>query len=110
MNRVATRLAFVLSGTLFMACSAQAGFKEDMLKQLGVVAGSSPAATETETGKPALSNLSQAEMSQGLKEALSKGVKNAIAQLKRERSDTDARGIGPGGKADAQPASGQAGR
>lgn len=79
MNRIAARLAFVLSSTLLLVGHAQAGFKEDMLKQLGLGAGGSPAATET--GKPALSNLSQAEMAQGLKEALSKGVKNAIAQL-----------------------------
>jgi hypothetical protein len=80
MNRLSTRLAFALSGALFLVANAQAGFKEDMLKQFGLGAGSSPAATET-AGKPALSNLSQAEMAKGLKEALSKGVKNAIAQL-----------------------------
>lgn len=80
MNRVTVRFALVLAGALVASGPAQAGFKEDMLKQLGLPVGGSTTSSET-AEKPALSNLTQAETAQGLKEALSKGVKNAIAQL-----------------------------
>lgn len=82
MNRSVIRLAFILSSVLLLAGQAQAGFREDLLKQFGLTTDGSPAASES-TAKPALSGLSQTEMAQGLKEALAKGVKNAIAQLGR---------------------------
>jgi hypothetical protein len=85
MSHIATRTTLVLFGSILVSSLAQASFKDDMLKQLGTlntgsnaVAPASNNSTVTPTG---ISSLSQAEISQGLKEALAKGTKNAIAQL-----------------------------
>jgi len=60
---------------------AHAGFKDGLLKQLGAGGVSSGSVTPATAG---LSGLSQSEMTQGLKEALSKGAKSAIAQLGKD--------------------------
>ncbi len=60
---------------------AQAGFKDELHKQFGSAAASSASVAPAMAGLP---GLSQTEMTQGLKEALSKGAKSAIAQLGKD--------------------------
>jgi len=70
-------LGLIILGSFTASGSARAGFASDLLNKLGSGMGSGGSGTSSS----AASGLTQGEMSQGIKEALSKGVKTAIKQL-----------------------------
>ncbi|MDA3876820.1 MAG: DUF4197 domain-containing protein [Halothiobacillus sp.] len=83
-----TLITLVLFGSIFACSSARADFASDMLNQLGGMIdkpnpapGTAPRSTYGSSS--AMSGVSRGEMDQGVKEALSKGVRTAIRQLGR---------------------------
>lgn len=71
-----------------LAPVAQAGFREDLMKSFGSLLNG-PGSSSSATAKNPVTTLTQSEMSQGIKEALSKGVKVAIDQLGRRNGFLD---------------------
>jgi hypothetical protein len=68
--------------------AAHAGFREDLMKSFGTLLNGSGNSSSA-TAKTPITTLTQSEMSQGIKEALSKGVKVAIDQLGRRNGFLD---------------------
>lgn len=71
-------LRLIIAGSLFASSAAKADFASDLLKQFGGLVNGNGNSSTSSAGS---SGLSQAEMAQGIKEALSKGVRTAINQL-----------------------------
>lgn len=69
--------------------AAHAGFRDDLMKSFGTLLNGSGTSSSSVSTKSPAAGLTQTEMSQGIKEALSKGVNVAIDQLGRRNGFLD---------------------